>query len=152
MMKDRATLSVLMAEDDADDRVLLADAFRDSGVEVTLDFVLDGVELMAHLNGILGDPGRKLPDLLLLDLNMPRMDGREALQAIREHAGLKHLPVIILTTSRARIDILASYQLGANSFVTKPSRFDDLIAVLRSLERYWMDIVQLPSEKSGETP
>jgi CheY-like chemotaxis protein len=150
MMKERTALSVLMAEDDADDRVLLADAFRESGVEVALEFATDGVELMARLNAILGDPGRQLPDLLLLDLNMPRMDGREALRAIREHAGLKHLPVIILTTSHAQIDILASYRLGANSFVTKPSRFDDLTAVLRALERYWMDIVQLPSEKQDE--
>ena len=145
MMKDHATLSILMAEDDADDRILLSDAFRDSGVDVALEFVPDGVELMARLQRLLDDPHSKLPDLLLLDLNMPRMDGREALHAIREHAGLKHLPVIVLTTSRAQLDILASYRLGANSFVTKPNRFDDLISVLRSLERYWMDIVQLPS-------
>ena len=149
MMKDHATLSILMAEDDADDRILLSDAFRDSGVDVALEFVPDGVELMARLQRLLDDPHSKLPDLLLLDLNMPRMDGREALHAIREHDGLKHLPVIILTTSRARLDILASYQLGANSFVTKPSRFEELIAVLRSLERYWTDIVQLPTEKQG---
>jgi len=149
MTSNRTALSILMAEDDADDRILLRDAFRDSGVEVNLDFVPDGVELMARLNALLDDPDGKLPDLLLLDLNMPRMDGREALHAIREHDGLKHLPVVILTTSRARLDILASYQLGANSFVTKPSRFDELIAVLRSLERYWMEIVQLPTEKRG---
>jgi CheY-like chemotaxis protein len=149
MSQARAALSILMAEDDADDRVLMRDAFRDSGVEVELDFVPDGVELMARLNALVDAPGGKLPDLLLLDLNMPRMDGREALHAIREHDGLKHLPVIILTTSRARLDILASYQLGANSFVTKPSRFEELIAVLRSLERYWTDIVQLPTEKQG---
>lgn len=150
MTPTRTTLSILMAEDDIDDQVLLRDAFRDSGVEVELEFVPDGVELMARLNAILDAPTGKLPDLLLLDLNMPRMDGREALQAIREHDGLKHLPVIVLTTSRARLDILASYQLGANSFVTKPSRFEDLITILRSLERYWMDIVQLPSARKGQ--
>ena len=149
MSQARAALSILMAEDDADDRVLMRDAFRDSGVEVELEFVPDGVELMARLNALIDAPDGERPDLLLLDLNMPRMDGREALHAIREHDGLKHLPVIILTTSRARLDILASYQLGANSFVTKPSRFEELIAVLRSLERYWTDIVQLPTEKQG---
>ncbi len=152
MMKDHATLSILMAEDDADDRILLSDAFRDSGVDVALEFVPDGVELMARLQRLLDDPHSKLPDLLLLDLNMPRMDGREALHAIREHAGLKHLPVIVLTTSRAQLDILASYRLGANSFVTKPNRFDDLISVLRSLQSYRMDIVQLPSQSQESKP
>ncbi|MGP1664867.1 MAG: response regulator [Rhodanobacter sp.] len=149
-MSTRAMLSILMAEDDVDDQVLLRDAFRDSGIDVALEFVPDGVELMARLNHILSAPAEQLPDLLLLDLNMPRMDGREALHAIREHEGLKHLPVIVLTTSQARLDILASYQLGANSFVTKPRRFEDLIAILRSLERYWIDIVQLPSRKEGQ--
>ena len=146
MSQARAALSILMAEDDADDRVLMRDAFRDSGVEVELEFVPDGVELMARLNALIDAPDGELPDLLLLDLNMPRMDGREALHAIREHDGLKHLPVIILTTSTAELDIRVSYQLGANSYVTKPRRFDELIAVLRSLERYWMDIARLPSD------
>ncbi|MFA6231463.1 MAG: response regulator [Rhodanobacter sp.] len=144
MMQVHGAINILMAEDDADDRVLFADAFRESGVTVELDFVGDGVELLQHLKGLLVDPGRALPELLLLDLNMPRMDGREALHAIREHPGLKHLPVIMMTTSRAELDIMVSYQLGANSYVTKPRRYDELIAVLRSLEHYWMKTVQLP--------
>jgi CheY-like chemotaxis protein len=139
-------MSILVAEDDADDRVLLADAFAESGVVVTLDFVPDGVELLAYLTRHDADPSLGLPDLVLLDLNMPRMDGREALRSIREHERLRHLPVIILTTSTAELDIRVSYQLGANSYVTKPRRFDELIAVLRSLERYWMDIARLPSD------
>ncbi|MGA0587746.1 response regulator [Dyella sp. KRB-257] len=146
MTKLHGSLSILMAEDDADDRVLLADAFAESGVVVALDFVSDGVELMQRLAQLDADVNLGLPDLVLLDLNMPRMDGREALRAIRGHARLRHLPVIILTTSSAELDIRVSYQLGANSYVTKPRRFDELIAVLRSLERYWMDIVQLPSD------
>jgi CheY-like chemotaxis protein len=145
MTQLQGALSILVVEDDADDRVLLADAFNESGVPVSLDFVTDGVEAMAWLERHDAQPDLRLPDLLLLDLNMPRMDGRETLRAIREHERLRHLPVIILTTSRAELDIRLSYQLGANSYVTKPRRFDELIAVLRSLERYWMDIVQLPS-------
>lgn len=146
MTQMQGSLSILVAEDDADDRVLLADAFAESGVVVALDFVADGVELMQRLALRDADVNLGLPDLVLLDLNMPRMDGREALRAIREHERLRHLPVIILTTSKAELDIRVSYQLGANSYVTKPRRFDELIAVLRSLERYWMDIVQLPSD------
>ncbi|MDE1895039.1 MAG: response regulator [Pseudomonadota bacterium] len=144
MMQGHGAINILMAEDDADDRVLFADAFRDSGVEVALDFVGDGVELLQRLQGLLDDRASALPELLLLDLNMPRMDGREALRAIREHAGLKHLPVIMMTTSSSRLDIMVSYQLGANSYVTKPRRYDELIAVLQSLEHYWMETVQLP--------
>lgn len=146
MTQLQGALSILVAEDDADDRILLADAFVESGVPVELDFVSDGVELLDRLGELAMEPGMSLPDLLLLDLNMPRMDGREALRSIREQDGLRHLPVIILTTSKAELDIRVSYQLGANSYVTKPRRFDELTAVLRSLERYWMDIVQLPSD------
>jgi CheY-like chemotaxis protein len=152
MTQMQGSLSILVAEDDADDRVLLADAFAESGVVVSLDFVSDGVELMQRLALRDADVNLGLPDLLLLDLNMPRMDGREALRAIREHERLRHLPVIILTTSKAELDIRVSYQLGANSYVTKPRRFDELIAVLRSLERYWMDIVQLPSDARRGQP
>lgn len=146
MTQLHGSLSILVAEDDADDRILLADAFAESGVVVTLDFVADGVELLDYLAQCDADASQGLPDLVLLDLNMPRMDGREALRAIREHDSLRHLPVIILTTSKAELDIRVSYQLGANSYVTKPRRFDELIAVLRSLERYWMDIARLPSD------
>jgi CheY-like chemotaxis protein len=152
MTQMQGSLSILVAEDDADDRVLLADAFAESGVVVALDFVADGVELMQRLALRDADVNLGLPDLVLLDLNMPRMDGREALRAIREHERLRHLPVIILTTSKAELDIRVSYQLGANSYVTKPRRFDELIAVLRSLERYWMDIVQLPSDARRGQP
>lgn len=150
MTQVRGLLSLLVAEDDADDRVLLADAFGESGVEVSLDFVADGVELLERLAVLDRQPGPSLPDLVLLDLNMPRMDGREALRAIRENERLRHLPVIILTTSRAEMDIRVSYQLGANSYVSKPRRFDELITVLRSLERYWMEVVQLPSDSRGD--
>lgn len=150
MTQVRGLLSLLVAEDDADDRVLLGDAFAESGVDVSLDFVADGVELMERLETLDSQPGPSLPDLVLLDLNMPRMDGREALRAIRENERLRHLPVIVLTTSRAEMDIRVSYQLGANSYVSKPRRFDELITVLRSLERYWMEVVQLPSDGRGD--
>lgn len=148
MMQVHGSINILMAEDDADDRMLFADAFRESGVAVELEFVADGIELLQHLHGLLAN-SRELPDLLLLDLNMPRMDGREALRAIREQPRLKHLPVIMMTTSSAELDIMVSYQLGANSYVTKPRRYDELIAVLRSLEHYWMETVQLPVARLG---
>lgn len=144
MVQEHGAINILMAEDDADDRVLFADAFRESGVDVALNFVGDGVELLQYLRDVLASDGQALPELLLMDLNMPRMDGREALRAIRADPGLKHLPVIMVTTSRAELDIMVSYQLGANSYVTKPRRYDELIAVLRSLEHYWMETVQLP--------
>ena len=146
MTQLQGSLLIMVAEDDADDRVLLSDAFAESGVQVEIEFVADGVELLARLAERDALPDHGLPDLVLLDLNMPRMDGREALRAIRDNDRLRHLPVIILTTSRAELDIRLSYQLGANSYVAKPRRFDELIMVLRSLERYWMDIVQLPSD------
>ncbi|MBU6248743.1 MAG: response regulator [Xanthomonadaceae bacterium] len=146
MTQLQGSLLIMVAEDDADDRVLLSDAFAESGVQVEIEFVADGVELLARLTERDAASESALPDLVLLDLNMPRMDGREALRAIRDNDRLRHLPVIILTTSRAELDIRLSYQLGANSYVAKPRRFDELIMVLRSLERYWMDIVQLPSD------
>ncbi len=150
MMQVRDAISILMAEDDLDDRLLFKDAFDDSGIDVSLEFVDDGVELMQQLKGRLTDRQRQLPDLLLLDLNMPRMDGREALRAIREHDGLKHLPVIVMTTSRAELDIRLSYQLGANSYVSKPNRYDELIEVLQSVERYWTETAQLPSSRKDD--
>ncbi|TAL86524.1 MAG: response regulator [Rhodanobacter sp.] len=144
------TITILMAEDDMDDRLLFKEAFNESWAEVALEFVDDGVELMQRLEDLFADRPRRLPDLLLLDLNMPRMDGREALQAIREHSGLKHLPVIIFTTSRAELDVLISYQLGANSYVTKPNRYDELVQLLRSMELYWTETVELPSDRHGD--
>lgn len=150
MMQMHGAINILMAEDDADDRILFADAFRESGVDVALEFVADGVELLQALKNMLASPGPALPELVLMDLNMPRMDGREALRAIRQHPGLKHLPVIMMTTSRAELDIMVSYQLGANSYVTKPRRYDQLVAVLQSLEHYWMETVQLPVACRGD--
>lgn len=144
------TITILMAEDDMDDRLLFKEAFNESWAEVSLEFVDDGVELMQRLEDLFADRHRQLPDLLLLDLNMPRMDGREALQAIRDHSGLKHLPVIIFTTSRAELDVLISYQLGANSYVTKPNRYDELVQLLRSMELYWTETVELPSDRHGD--
>lgn len=144
------TITILMAEDDMDDRLLFKEAFNESWAEVSLEFVDDGVELMQRLEDLFADRHRQLPDLLLLDLNMPRMDGREALQAIRDHSGLKHLPVIIFTTSRAELDVLISYQLGANSYVTKPNHYDELVQVLRSMELYWTETVELPSDRHGD--
>ena len=141
-----------MADDDPDDRLLVRDALAECGAQPNLTnamrFVGDGEELMDYLlrRDKFTDPSScPRPDLILLDLNMPRKDGREALREIRAHAELRRIPVVVFTTSRADTDIGLIYDLGANSFVTKPVAFDSLVETLRQLSRYWMQVVELPS-------
>ena len=139
--------SILMADDDPDDRVLTQQAFRESRLVNELRFVHDGEELMDYLRrrGRFRDEGDSpRPGLVLLDLNMPKMDGREALEAIKTDPDLRSIPVVVLTTSKAEEDIARTYQLGVNSFITKPVTFDGLVAVVRDLGRYWFEIVELP--------
>ncbi len=139
-------LKILIAEDDPDDRDLAQEALSMTGLASEVRFVENGQELMDYLNrgGAYADREPGLPDLLLLDLNMPRMDGRVALRAIRETPALRLLPVVVLTTSRDIEDIRYCYETGANSFMTKPSRFQDLIDAMRKLEDYWANVVNLP--------
>jgi CheY-like chemotaxis protein len=139
---------ILMAEDDADDRLLVQDAFAECGGKDAMRFVGDGEELLDYLlrrgkYEKAGDAPR--PDLILLDLNMPRKDGREALKEIRSHAHLRRVPVVVFTTSRADTDIERVYELGANSFVTKPAAFDALVAAIGKLTGYWFGTVELPA-------
>lgn len=143
---------ILMADDDPDDRLLVKDALAECKEEAAaaeqMRFVDDGEDLMDYLlrRGKYTDPSTSpRPDLILLDLNMPRKDGREALKEIRAVAELRTIPVIIFTTSRAETDIKLVYGLGANSFVTKPVSFDSLVNTLAVLSRYWLGIVELPS-------
>jgi two-component system, response regulator len=141
------TKIVLMAEDDSDDRLLAKDAFADGGWEGDLRFVDDGEDLLDYLKhrGKYSPPAAApRPRLILLDLNMPRKDGREALREIKADAELRRIPVVVFTTSKAGPDIDHLYDLGANSFITKPVQFDALVNVLRVLNQYWFNTVELP--------
>jgi CheY-like chemotaxis protein len=147
MCASRATV-ILMADDDPDDRLLAQDAFERSRVANALHCVEDGEELLDYLHrrGRFAAPGAApRPGLILLDLNMPRKDGREALREIKSDPELRAIPVVVLTTSKAEEDILRTYDLGANSFITKPVTFHGLVDVMQVLGRYWFQLVELPA-------
>ena len=147
----RPNVTILMADDDEDDRMFARDALVENRLANDLHFVSDGEEMMDYLlhRGQYADPkSSPRPGLILLDLNMPKMDGREALQSIKAQAGLRQIPVVVLTTSRAEADVFASYDLGASSFITKPVTFDGLVTAMRQLGRYWFEIVDLPDTEA----
>lgn len=137
---------ILMADDDADDRLLAQDALSECNLANELHFVENGEELLDYLHrrGKFSQGNAPRPGLILLDLNMPRKDGREALREIKSDPNLKRIPVIVLTTSKADTDISKIYDLGANSFIAKPVAFDALVKVMKLLGNYWFDIVELP--------
>ncbi len=140
---------ILLADDDEEDRMLAADAMRESRVANDLRFVEDGEELLDYLykrGSYSGPDAAPTPGLILLDLNMPRKDGREALREIKADPDLRRIPVVVLTTSKAEEDIYRTYDLGANSFITKPVSFDGLVNVMRDIGRYWIEIVELPPD------
>jgi CheY-like chemotaxis protein len=140
-------VTVLMADDDPDDRMLAQEAWEENRLDNPLYFVEDGEQLMdylyrrgqyAHLTD------EHLPSLILLDLNMPKKDGREALKEIKADPTLRRIPVVVLTTSKAEEDIFRTYDLGVNSYITKPVTFEGLIGVVKTLSRYWFQNVELP--------
>lgn len=138
-----------MADDDRDDCLLMEEAFQENRFRNNLRFVEDGEALMDYLyqRGNYADAeAAPRPGLILLDLNMPRKDGREALKEIKADLDLRRIPVIILTTSREKEDISLSYSVGANSFVTKPVSFEGLRELIRHLGKYWLEVVELPGE------
>ena len=142
----KKSLPILIAEDDEDDRLLAQDAFIESKLSNPLFFVNDGEELLDYLY----NRGRyaskehfPLPGLILLDLNMPRKDGREVLKEIKSDAKLRRIPIIILTTSKEEEDILRSYSLGVSSFITKPVTFEQLVEVIQCIGQYWFEIVTM---------
>jgi CheY-like chemotaxis protein len=145
-MLDPRPITILMADDDVDDRELAREALAESRVVNELHAVSDGAELLEFLRheGAYTDENAPRPDLILLDLNMPKVDGREALAALKNDPKLRSIPVVILTTSRAEEDVVRSYDLGANSFISKPVTFAGLVEVMRELGRYWVVIVELP--------
>jgi len=138
---------ILLADDDADDRLLVQDALRDGGYGGALSCVENGEEVLDYIlcrGKYSSRPERSRPDLILLDLNMPRMNGKEVLRAMKSDAKLRQIPVVVFTTSQADTDVASVYELGANSFVSKPAAYEALVELMRSLQRYWFNVVQLP--------
>jgi two-component system response regulator len=141
-------ITILMADDDPDDREMTRDAFVESRLANDLRFVCDGIELLDYLyrRGRYSDPeSSPRPGLILLDLNMPKMDGREALAAIKSDPSLRSIRVVVMTTSKAEEDIMRSYELSAASYITKPITFAGLADVIKTLGKYWLEIVELPN-------
>ena len=147
MGKHTKPITILMADDDPDDQMLTKDAFEVCRLSNDLRFVNDGEKLMDYLcrRGDFENPEESpRPGLILLDLNMPRKDGREALGEIKSDPDLRRIPIVVLTTSKAEEDILKSYDLGVNSFIVKPVSFEGLLEVVKALGKYWIQIVELP--------
>jgi CheY-like chemotaxis protein len=144
-------ITILVADDDPDDRMMIEEAFEENRVVNAVDFVEDGEQLMAYLRRE-GDfahlAGRPYPGIILLDLNMPRKDGREALKELKADPDLCRIPVVVLTTSQAEEDIVRTYGLGVSSFVTKPVSFEGLVEAIKVICQYWIQIVALPPECS----
>ncbi|MDH3193443.1 MAG: response regulator [Acidimicrobiia bacterium] len=152
MSQQSKLVTILVAEDDADDRMLLKDAFSESSLVNELRFVEDGEQLLAYLRreGEYADPGRApIAGLILLDLNMPKMDGREALTIIKNDAVLRSIPVVVLTTSAEEDDVFYAYRLGVSSYISKPVTFEGLVNVVKVLNAYWLEVVELPPEQTA---
>lgn len=144
MKKD--SIVIVMADDDPDDRMLAKEAFEENKLKNILYFTEDGEDLLEYLlhKGKYNKENAPRPHLILLDLNMPRKDGREALIEIKRNPEIRKIPVVVLTTSKGEEDILKSYDLGVNSFITKPVTFDRLVDVIGKINNYWFEIVRLP--------
>src|SRR5882762_3927820 len=141
-------MQILMADDDEDDRRAVAKAWKSSRAANPIEFVNDGEELMDYLHRrgeFAGLATWARPGLILLDLNMPRKDGREALKEIKADPELRRIPIVVLTTSKAEEDIFRTYGLGVNSFITKPVKFEGLVELMKALSHYWVEFVELPT-------
>lgn len=150
MTSPKSPVVILMADDDSDDRLMTKEALEESRLANEFRVVENGEELMEYLRreGKYSEPGAApRPGVILLDLNMPRKDGREALREIKADPELRRIPVVILTTSKAEEDIYRTYDLGANSYIMKPVTFEGLVEVMRGLGRYWVEIVELPDAR-----
>lgn len=140
-------ITILMADDDSEDRMLAKEALDESRLANEINFVEDGHELLEYLfnRGKYSDKKKyPKPGIILLDLNMPKKDGRQALKEIKAEKTLRSIPVIVLTTSKAEEDIIKTYDLGVNSFITKPISFQGLVDVMKAIGKYWFEIVELP--------
>jgi CheY-like chemotaxis protein len=149
--KNALPITILMADDDADDRQLTHEALEDARLINDIRFVENGEELLEYLRrqGKYSPPAEApRPGLILLDLNMPRKDGRTVLKEIKQDPDLRTIPVIVLTTSKSDEDVYRSYDLGVNSYIVKPVTFEALVDTLQTLEKYWFEIVELPSQRA----
>ena len=149
MPSQNKSITILMADDDPDDRQLTREAFEENHLANDLRFVEDGEERLDYLHRrgkYAAEGAAPVPGLILLDLNMPRKDGREALREIKADPRLKNIRVVILTTSKAEEDVIRSYDLSAASYITKPVTFERLVEVVQALGKYWLEIVELPPE------
>jgi CheY-like chemotaxis protein len=136
---------ILIAEDDSDDRFLLQSAFEENGYKDTLHFVENGVEMLEYLNTLSdGRSGVRMPSFILLDLNMPKKDGREVLREIKQNQNLKKIPVIIFSTTNNEQEMRRCYELGANSYITKPNSFENLIKTVAAVRSYWINTTSIP--------
>jgi CheY-like chemotaxis protein len=144
---------ILIAEDDAEDRMLVKDALTESRLANNVHFVEDGEQLLDYLYNRGNYQDKTLhpaPGLILLDLNMPKMDGREALREIKKDPKLRSIPIVVLTTSQAEEDVLKTYDLGVSSFITKPVTFASLVEIMKILGKYWFEIVELPGKATRD--
>jgi two-component system, chemotaxis family, response regulator Rcp1 len=141
------SIHILLVEDNEGDIVLTMEALEERKVVNNISVVKDGKEALDFLYGIDKYTGRKLPDLILLDVNLPKKSGHEVLQIIKEDARLKHIPVIMLTTSSSEKDIKLSYQYHANCYITKPVEVDQFLEAITSIEDFWLSIVTLPNKR-----
>jgi CheY-like chemotaxis protein len=139
-------ITILMADDDEDDRELARDALERAGAGARMECVVDGQDLIDYVrhDGAYADGDRPRPSIILLDLNMPRKDGREALAELKADASLRRIPVIVLTTSKDEVDVDRAYELGASSYITKPVTHAQLTQVMQTFSDYWSCVVQLP--------
>src|SRR6476646_8725077 len=147
MRKSTEKLFILIAEDDADDRFLFKTAFEEKGYKDQIEFVENGIELWRSLQEIekRAPDKRNYPSFILLDLNMPKKDGREVLREIKQHPIFKKIPVIIFTTTKNELEIKRCYELGANSYVVKPISFDALLKVVENIRSYWFYTASIPA-------
>jgi CheY-like chemotaxis protein len=146
--------TILLADDDEEDRELARDALQDSRLANEMKFVIDGQDLLDYLRheGRWTVEDSPRPGIILLDLNMPKMDGREALAEIKADDALRRIPIVVLTTSKDEADVLSTYDLGVSSFITKPVTFGGLVDVMKTWTQYWFEIVELPNgEVSGHS-
>jgi two-component system, chemotaxis family, response regulator Rcp1 len=146
---DAEPIEVLLVEDSPGDVRLTREAFKDAKVHINLNVASDGTEAMAFLRREGKHANVPRPDMILLDLNLPKKDGREVLAEIKEDTTLKSIPVVILTTSASEADILRSYQLHANCYITKPVGLDGFLAVVKSIDSFWLSVVKLPHQTSS---
>lgn len=146
--KGSKEIEILLVEDSPGDVRLTIEALKEAKVKNRLNVVKDGVEAMDYLQRVCSSyKDAKCPDLILLDLNLPRKDGREVLSEIKSDPKLRHIPIVVLTTSRSEEDVLRAYNLHANCYITKPVDFKQFMSVVKSIEDFWLTVVKLPSHK-----